>query len=216
MSHNLKETSTSFQEHSPNNCAIKVSNNDFGTDANVFLLNNANCNTIKDAKVQKDFSTRNFMKTKRIWKVPWFLLCVCLLQISIYLLNSECLIECLMFIPKYKHQYWRFISYMLLHSDLFHLTMNICLQLLIGMRLEIEQGHLKVAIIYMMGVISGSLATLYFLPQLSLMGASAGVYAMLTSHIPHLIKNFHYLTYRYLRVISMCSPIKGIRMHNIS
>ncbi|KAL9923259.1 serine protease rhomboid 6 isoform 1-T2 [Glossina fuscipes fuscipes] len=205
MLHNPKPTCTNFQEHPLNDCAMKVNNNAFATDANLLLLNNLNnnLNAAEDVKVRKNISTRNLMNTKRIWKVPWFLLCICVLQISIYLLNNKCLIEHLMFIPKYKHQYWRFISYMLLHSDLFHLTMNICLQLLIGVCLEIEQGHLRVAIVYMAGVVSGSLATLYLLPQLSLMGASAGVYGMLMSHLPHLIKNFHYLTYRYLRLTCM-------------
>ncbi|KAL9929296.1 serine protease rhomboid 6 isoform 2-T2 [Glossina fuscipes fuscipes] len=157
MLHNPKPTCTNFQEHPLNDCAMKVNNNAFATDANLLLLNNLNnnLNAAEDVKVRKNISTRNLMKTKRIWKVPWFLLCICVLQ------------------------------------------------LLIGVCLEIEQGHLRVAIVYMAGVVSGSLATLYLLPQLSLMGASAGVYGMLMSHLPHLIKNFHYLTYRYLRLTCM-------------
>lgn len=69
-----------------------------------------------------------------------------------------------------------------------HFFCSFHLQLLIAFCLETEQGHWKVATIYVIGGISGSLATLYLQPELSLMGASAGVYALLMSHIPHLLK----------------------------
>lgn len=69
-----------------------------------------------------------------------------------------------------------------------HFCCSFHLQLLIAFCLETEQGHWKVATIYVIGGISGSLATLYLQPELSLMGASAGVYALLMSHIPHLLK----------------------------
>ncbi|XP_037823140.1 protein rhomboid isoform X2 [Lucilia sericata] len=105
---------------------------------------------------------------KRIWKVPWFILIMCFLQISLYCIANACMRQQLMFMPETINDYWRYFTYMLLHSDVLHLSMNVCLQ-----------------------------------PQLSLMGASAGVYAMLMSHIPHLLKNFHNLPQRYLRILSM-------------
>ncbi|XP_037823139.1 protein rhomboid isoform X1 [Lucilia sericata] len=140
---------------------------------------------------------------KRIWKVPWFILIMCFLQISLYCIANACMRQQLMFMPETINDYWRYFTYMLLHSDVLHLSMNVCLQFVIGFCLESEQGHLRVACIYIIGGIAGSLATLYLQPQLSLMGASAGVYAMLMSHIPHLLKNFHNLPQRYLRILSM-------------
>lgn len=53
--------------------------------------------------------------------------------------------------------------------------------------LEIEQGHLKVLIIYFGGVISGAIGASVFQPTLLMVGASAGVYSLLISHIPHIL-----------------------------
>ncbi|XP_061386287.1 rhomboid-related protein 1-like, partial [Musca vetustissima] len=123
--------------------------------------------------------------------------------ISMYLIDNRCIRQHLMFMPNAVHEYWRYFTYMLLHSDILHLMMNICLQFFIAFCLESEQSHWKVATIYISGGISGSLATRYLQPELSLMGASAGVYALLMSHIPHLLKNFPLLAHRYLRILAL-------------
>ncbi|XP_073825588.1 serine protease rhomboid 6 [Musca autumnalis] len=142
-------------------------------------------------------------RTKRTWKVPWFILIMCSVQISLYFIDNRCIRQHLMFMPNGVNEYWRYFTYMLLHSDVLHLMMNICLQLVIAFCLESEQSHWKVATIYISGGISGSLATRYLQPELSLMGASAGVYALLMSHIPHLLRNFHLLVHRYLRILAL-------------
>ncbi|XP_013110056.1 rhomboid-related protein 1 isoform X2 [Stomoxys calcitrans] len=125
------------------------------------------------------------------------------LKVSLHLMANRCVRQQLMFMPDGAREYWRFVTYMLLHSDILHLTMNICLQLVIAFCLETEQSHWKVAVIYVIGGISGSMATSCLQPQLSLMGASAGVYALLMSHIPHTLKNFHSLDHRYLRILAL-------------
>ncbi|XP_065356682.1 rhomboid-related protein 2 [Calliphora vicina] len=163
-------------------------------ETNLNLLNHAK-------KVEHKEFINDLEYNKRIWKVPWFILIMCFLQISLYWI--ACMRQQLMFMPETINEYWRYFTYMLLHSDVLHLSMNVCLQFVIGFCLESEQGHLKVACIYVIGGVAGSLATLYLQPQLSLMGASAGVYAMLMSHIPHLLKNFHNLPYRYLRILAL-------------
>ncbi|XP_005182525.1 protein rhomboid [Musca domestica] len=150
----------------------------------------------------KEF-VNSLRRTKQPWKVPWFIVIMCSLQISLYLMDNRCIRQHLMFMPNGVNEYWRYFTYMLLHSDILHLTMNICLQLVIAFCLESEQSHWKVATIYISGGISGSLATRYLQPELSLMGASAGVYALLMSHIPHLLKNFPSLAHRYLRIMAL-------------
>ncbi|XP_054744617.1 rhomboid-related protein 1 isoform X3 [Anastrepha obliqua] len=78
-----------------------------------------------------------------------------------------------------------------------------CVQCMIGFCLESEQGHWEVGFIYAAGGLSGSLATAYSQPELSLLGASASVYALLASHVPHLMKNYRQLPHRYLRIVSL-------------
>ncbi|XP_013110057.1 rhomboid-related protein 1 isoform X3 [Stomoxys calcitrans] len=122
---------------------IQTSHGDAEAETRINLLNG-----------DKEF-VDSLRQNKRIWKIPWFILIMC------------------------------------------------SLQLVIAFCLETEQSHWKVAVIYVIGGISGSMATSCLQPQLSLMGASAGVYALLMSHIPHTLKNFHSLDHRYLRILAL-------------
>lgn len=61
------------------------------------------------------------------------------------------------------------------------------LQCFVGVSLELEQGHCRVGLVYIVGGICGALANAWLQPELLLVGASAGVYAMLCSHVPHLV-----------------------------
>ncbi|XP_039949664.1 protein rhomboid [Bactrocera tryoni] len=161
---------------------------------------------------------------KPSWRMPWFLtvmscvqnVCSLLdvvgyirilthttLQLSVYFIANGCLNRRLMFVPGHPYEVWRYFTYTLLHSDLMHLLLNVSLQCLIGFCLESEQSHWQVAFIYIAGGFSGSLVTAYSQPELSLLGASACVYALLTSHVPHLVLNFRQLPYRYLRIASL-------------
>lgn len=140
---------------------------------------------------------------KYSWRMPWFLIVTSCVQLSVYFIANECLTQRLMLIPGHPDEIWRYFTYTLLHSDLMHLLLNVCLQCLIGFCLECEQHHWRVALIYVAGGVAGSLVTAYLQPELSLLGASACVYALLTSHVPHLALNFRQLPYRYLRIVSL-------------
>ncbi|XP_023170777.1 protein rhomboid [Drosophila hydei] len=137
---------------------------------------------------------------RRRWRVPWFLLQMSFLQIALHLIVNACMQRRLIFKPELGHEYWRFVTYMLLHADVWHLGINICLQCFIGVCLELEQGHWRVGVVYVTGGLCGSLANAWLLPELSLLGASAGVYAMLCSHVPHLVLNFSKLSHRIWRI----------------
>jgi hypothetical protein len=51
---------------------------------------------------------------------------------------------------------------------------------------QVEQGRLAVGTIYLGGGVCGALGASLLQPNLYLVGASAGVYALLTSHLAHL------------------------------
>lgn len=141
---------------------------------------------------------------KRVRRVPWFILLMCFMQISLHWIANECMKRRLIFKSEWIGEYWRLLTYMLLHSDYWHLTLNICLQCFIGICLEVEQGHCRLAVVYIVGGAAGSLANAWLQPHLLLMGASAGVYAMLGSHVPHLVLNFSQLSHRFARIAALC------------
>ncbi|KAI8043451.1 protein rhomboid [Drosophila gunungcola] len=143
------------------------------------------------------------VRRKRVWRVPWFILLMCLMQISLHSIANECMQKRLIFKPEWSGECWRLLTYMLLHSDYWHLTLNICLQCFIGICLEVEQGHCRLAVVYIVGGGAGSLANAWLQPHLLLMGASAGVYAMLGSHVPHLVLNFSQLSHRFARIAAL-------------
>ncbi|XP_034666493.1 protein rhomboid [Drosophila subobscura] len=143
------------------------------------------------------------LKRQRPWRVPWFILLMCFMQLSLHLIANECMQRRLIYKPEWSHEYWRLITYMLLHADAWHLTLNICLQCFIGVCLELEQGHCRLAVVYFAGGLAGALANAWLQPHLLLLGASAGVYAMLFSHVPHLVLNFHQLSHRFARIAAL-------------
>ncbi|XP_053675519.1 rhomboid-related protein 2 [Anopheles nili] len=136
------------------------------------------------------------------WTVPWCLLVVSALQIAIFKLNNAALHQKLIFSPVKQHEIWRFVTYTFLHAGNIHLVLNIIIQILVGFPLETEQGHLRVLFTYFAGVMAGGLGASIFEPSL-MVGASAGVYCLLVSHIPHIILNFRSLSYRFYRLAAV-------------
>lgn len=57
---------------------------------------------------------------------------------------------------------------------------------MVAFPLETEQGHGRVLAVYGAGVVAGGLGASVFEPT-AMVGASAGVYCLLMSHIPHIV-----------------------------
>ncbi|XP_063300578.1 rhomboid-related protein 2 [Pelobates fuscus] len=89
-----------------------------------------------------------------------------------------------------REEAWRFLSYMFVHAGVQHIIGNLFLQLLIGIPLElVHKGH-RVGLVYLAGVIGGSLASSIFDPRKNLVGASGGVYALIGGYFMNVIVNF--------------------------
>lgn len=101
----------------------------------------------------------------------------------------------LIYDPKQRREAWRFITYMFLHGSNEHLIFNMLIQLFVGIPLEMSQpgwlGSLRVAALYMAGVILGCLGATCVEPTKYLLGASAGVYALILAHLATLILNWN-------------------------
>lgn len=101
----------------------------------------------------------------------------------------------LIYRPDRRLEIWRFVSYMLLHANWFHLSFNVATQLVYGLPLEWVHGWARIAIIYLAGVFAGSLGTSVVDSDVYLVGASGGVYALLAAYFANILLNFGQMRY---------------------
>lgn len=92
--------------------------------------------------------------------------------------------------PEQRQEAWRFISYMFVHAGVEHIVGNLIIQLLLGIPLELVHKGFEVGMVYMAGVLAGSLASSIFDPLSALVGASGGVYALLGGYFMNAVVNF--------------------------
>lgn len=124
--------------------------------------------------------------------LPWVVLMLSAVQCIAYLTLPDSAVQRLM-LPAEPLQYlmttewWRYLSYSMVHMSFVHLGINVAVLLLVGTALETEQGHVRVMLVYAVGVVGGALATARCQPRLRLhlAGSSAGVSGVLMSHVPH-------------------------------
>lgn len=92
----------------------------------------------------------------------------------------------LRFDPNNQFELWRFFTYIFLHGSWHHLILNVLIQCLFAWYLEKHQGNARVGLLYIISGVIGALGAACVLPDL-IIGASAGVYALLISQIAHII-----------------------------
>lgn len=102
--------------------------------------------------------------------------------------------------PDKRQEVWRFLFYMVLHAGWFHLGFNLSVQLLVGLPLEMVHGSTRIACVYLAGVLAGSLGTSVFDPDVYLVGASGGVYALLAAHLANVMLNYNQMKYGIIRL----------------
>ncbi|KAG8009861.1 Rhomboid-related protein 2 [Nibea albiflora] len=81
--------------------------------------------------------------------------------------------------PESREEAWRFLSYMFVHAGVEHIVGNLVMQLLLGIPLELVHKGFEVGMVYIAGVLAGSLCSSIFDPLSALVGASGGVYALI-------------------------------------
>lgn len=104
----------------------------------------------------------------------------------IYFIVDDETFKSLRFDPNNQFELWRFVTYIFLHGSWYHLILNVIIQCIFAWYLEKQQGNFRVSLIYVLSGITGALGAACVLPDL-IVGASAGVYALLISHIAHII-----------------------------
>lgn len=87
---------------------------------------------------------------------------------------------------------------MFVHDDAFHIVANLFIQVLLGIPLEYAHSSWRVMIVYLAGVLGGSLGTSVLRPKILLIGSSAGGYALLTACVSNFILNWNQMKNRIL------------------
>ncbi|KAK3782434.1 hypothetical protein RRG08_033075 [Elysia crispata] len=95
----------------------------------------------------------------------------------------------LMYIPTRRREVWRFLTYSLLHQGCIDLLLNIIIQILLGVPLEMTYSWWRVGIVYLVGIIIGSLGHSVFDRSKYLVGGAGGAYALLGGHMIALFQN---------------------------
>lgn len=79
------------------------------------------------------------------------------------------------------------IYYLCVLCSWVHLTVNLLVQVLLGVPLQMVHHWWRVLVIYAAGVLAGSLGTSITDPSVFLAGASGGVYALMAAHIATIV-----------------------------
>lgn len=90
---------------------------------------------------------------------------------------------------------------MYIFYSVMHIVMNLIIQIFLGIALELVHCWWRVALVYIAGVVAGSMATSLTTPSIFLAGASGGVYALITAHIATIIlviTSLHTLFYNHI------------------
>ncbi|XP_018315205.1 protein rhomboid isoform X3 [Mycetomoellerius zeteki] len=103
--------------------------------------------------------------------------------------------------PHKRYQAWRYLTYMFVHVGVFHLVVNLLVQIMLGIPLEMVHKWWRVLIIYIAGVLAGSLGTSVSDPTVYLAGASGGVYALITAHVATIIMNWSQMEFAVLQLL---------------
>lgn len=122
----------------------------------------------------------------------------------------------LIYRPDRRLQLWRFVSYALLHASWLHLGFNVLTQLLYGLPLELLHGSGRTAVVYLAGVLAGSLGTSVVDSTVYLVGASGGVYALLAAQLANVLLNFGHMRHGLAQLLAVLVFGKFIQRESLS
>lgn len=129
---------------------------------------------------------------------PIFLLLISIIEIAVFVYYSVQLGDvtatgpvpfdsALIYNPQRRGETWRFMTYALIHAGILHLFFNILVQLGLGIPLELVHKGWRIGLVYLAGVLAGSLGASISDPNSYLAGASGGVYALISAHLANVV-----------------------------
>ncbi|XP_023218612.1 rhomboid-related protein 2-like [Centruroides sculpturatus] len=155
---------------------------------------------------------RNYIQYYNCMPPPLFMIFITLIEIAVFIYYCVDMKELssvgpvpidsiLIYNPRRRYQAWRYLTYMLIHAGIIHILFNILVQLLLGLPLELVHKWWRVGLVYLLGVIAGSLGSSITDPNTFLAGASGGVYALIAAHLANVIINFKEMEFGWLRLV---------------
>jgi len=79
----------------------------------------------------------------------------------------------------HNHEYWRILTGAAVHGGVLHVVMNCYAFLMFGRLCEMLSNRAHMAIVFLLSCIGGGLLSLYFLPNVTSVGASGGIVGLL-------------------------------------
>ncbi|UXI14729.1 hepatocyte growth factor-regulated tyrosine kinase substrate [Sarcoptes scabiei] len=157
---------------------------------------------------------RRYLDEYNCMPPPIFIILISIIEIAIFI--YYCVIlegfstsgpvpwkSILIYNPCRRFEIWRFITYMFIHAGFYHIFSNLLIQLFLGIPLEMVHKWWRVGIVYLSGVIAGSLASSISDPYTFLAGASGGVYALLAAHLANVIMNWKEMEFNWARLLAI-------------
>jgi len=91
----------------------------------------------------------------------------------------------------HRSEVWRWLTYQLMHSSVWHLVMNCIVLFLAGIPAERLHGSARLALMFNVGVVGG--ACCYFVsdPHIQVVGMSGGCYALMGIVLAHILMNWY-------------------------
>ncbi|XP_028674703.1 rhomboid-related protein 3 isoform X3 [Erpetoichthys calabaricus] len=137
------------------------------------------------------------------WPPPCFMITVTIVEVAVFVYyglvldrwvlqvsHPHFLKGPLIYHPKLRIQAWRYVSYIFMHTGIEHLSLNVALQLLVGVPLEMVHGAMRIGLLYIFGVLAGSLAVSVADMTAPAVGSSGGVYALVSAHLANVVMNW--------------------------
>lgn len=126
-------------------------------------------NVIGNSFLAKQWERRYFADECHLCPPPLFIPLIVLLEICVFIyfaieadtvtetiyLNQLARDSIIIYRSDYREEIWRYITYMFIHVNLVHLLFNLTFQIILGIPLEVVHGSLRLALIYMTGVLAG-------------------------------------------------------------
>lgn len=95
-------------------------------------------------------------------------------------------------------QWWRLVSYQLVHTSYSHVLSNCAMLLTFGLPIEVTHGALPLFVVHQLGVLGGALVCTIADSYDSVVGSSGGVYALFGAHVANVVKDWDRLKNGFL------------------
>jgi membrane associated rhomboid family serine protease len=150
------------------------------------------------------------IKEECIKHFPFYSLFMLFIYLSFYYIFPESNYSSIELNTKYSYQIYRYYTYSLLHANVMHLIINLYTWIVFASIVEYDSGSIRSFGIHLSSIIGGSFATgwqsrITNVPT-KVIGASGGIYGMLSSIISDLILNWNefskYKKFVYISILT--------------